>query len=331
MKRLVLLGAIAAVLLVAAPPPSPVHVSYVTSDSMAPSLETGDVYLVVDSGAPAEGDVVVFDAETRDGYTTHRVVGQTAAGYVTQGDANPTTDQAGGEPPVTRDRILGTVPAVGGQPLAVPVVGSGITAVGTSGLSGLAGMLAVVWGLKRVGASTPGRPAVTARSIFVPVAVGLLLVGGVTVALAPSTTTITYTAVDFDSPAPDAVPVGESTTEERTIEVRETGFTHVVIDVDGADATVRERDGTTRTVELVVPAREEPGSFDVEITVAPYPNTLPGETIESLHAVHPVAAVSGTVGAVFVPFAVLYWLLIDGRTLLRAPLSRRLQQWGGRR
>ena len=61
MRRIALLLALAGVLLLVAPPPSPVHLSYVTSDSMAPALETGDAYLVVDAGEPTTGDVIVYE------------------------------------------------------------------------------------------------------------------------------------------------------------------------------------------------------------------------------------------------------------------------------
>lgn len=330
MKRVALLVAVAAVLLLVAPPPSPVHLSYVTSDSMAPTLETGDAYLVVNAGAPTTGDILVFDADTRGGYTTHRVVEATPDGYLTQGDANPTIDQATGEPPVTESQILGTVPTVGDRPLAVPLVGSLAATVGSrETLLVAAGLLVVsVFGGSK--GSLPDRPTVRVRSVFVPIAVMAVLVAVLSLTMAPTTNSLTYTAIEFDSPAPDAVPVGEASTDEVRVDVSGSFLTYAVLEADGATVTDVDRsDGGVR-LTLELPAREEPGSFDVAVTAVPYPRTLPVATIGMLHAIHPIAAGAGTLGTAFLPLGLLYWLFVDGRSLLRAPLNRRLATWGER-
>jgi signal peptidase len=67
----------------------PMGVSYVTSGSMEPTLDTGDGFVAIPTvltGSPTEGDVVVFRAEeVNDGrLTTHRVVEETEQGYVTR-------------------------------------------------------------------------------------------------------------------------------------------------------------------------------------------------------------------------------------------------------
>jgi signal peptidase len=104
-------------------------ISYVNSGSMTPALSTGDGFVAVPSvlaDAPEAGDVVVYRSESIEagGLVTHRVVGQTDGGFVTQGDANPFTDQQAGEPPVPRDRIVAQVATVDGHVLALPNVGT---------------------------------------------------------------------------------------------------------------------------------------------------------------------------------------------------------------
>jgi signal peptidase len=330
MKRIALLVAVATVLLLVAPPPSPIHLSYVTSDSMAPTLETGDAYLVVDGGTPSTGDILVFDAETRAGYTTHRVVEVTPEGYLTQGDANPTTDQAAGEPPVTEDQTLGTVLTVGDRPLAVPLVGLFATAVGGTETILVAAGLLVMGVVGRPSGGLPDRAAVRVRSVFVPIAVMAVLVAVLSLTLAPTTHALTYTATDFDSPAPDAVPVGERSTDELRVAVHGSALTHTVFEADGATVTGVDREGGGALLTVDLPAREAPGSFDVGVTAVPYPRTLPVATIETLHAVHPVAARFATIGAAFLPLGLLYWLFVDGKALLRTPRNRRLAPWGDR-
>lgn len=331
MRRIALLLAVAGFLVLVAPPPSPVHLSYVTSDSMAPSLETGDAYLVVDAGTPTTGDIVVFDAETREGYTTHRVVDVTAEGFLTKGDANPTNDQAAGEPPVTEDRVLGTVLSVGDHPLAVPLVGSLVTAVGGLEVLLFAAGLLVVGAVDRSKRGLPDRPAVRVRSVFVPIAVLFVLVAALSLGVAPTTHAVTYTATDSGTSAPDAVPVGEASTDELRVDVRGSPLTYTLFDADGATVIDVERGADGALLTLDVPARQEPGAFDVLVTSVPYPRTLPAATIETLHAVHPVAAGLGTLGAAFLPIGLLYWLFVDGRSLVRLPLNRRLALWGERR
>ena len=94
-----------------------------TGDSMG---DRGPVLNVYADGEPDVGDVVVFethdDSLTSD-RTVHRVVADTDAGYVTQGDAEPITDQSVGVPHATGDRLEGVVVARVGV-LEVAVLGA---------------------------------------------------------------------------------------------------------------------------------------------------------------------------------------------------------------
>lgn len=112
----------------------PVLLSYVETGSMAPTMEPGDGFVAVPpalAGPPAEGDVVTYRAETLHGgsLTTHRIVGETEGGYLTRGDANPFTDQDGGEPPVTEDRIVAHALQVGGRVVVIPYLGTAIEGI----------------------------------------------------------------------------------------------------------------------------------------------------------------------------------------------------------
>ena len=62
----------------------------VTSGSMAPTLDPGDLVLVVPAGDYRPGDIITFGHGA--GITTHRVHGIDDSGLVTQGDANPSPD-----------------------------------------------------------------------------------------------------------------------------------------------------------------------------------------------------------------------------------------------
>ncbi|RRJ31540.1 signal peptidase I [Halocatena pleomorpha] len=114
----------------------PVLLAYVTSDSMEPTLSTGDGYLVLPSmvtDSAEEGDIIVFNAKTlsdeNGGLTTHRVVEATDRGVVTQGDNNLFTDQDGGEPLVKSHQIVGKAIMIGDNPIVIPQLGTVFTGI----------------------------------------------------------------------------------------------------------------------------------------------------------------------------------------------------------
>lgn len=88
----------------------------ITSDSMAPSILSGDIVVAAplrDVGLDV-GTVVVFEDSTRPGLVTHRIVGANADGsYLTKGDANSQADSA----PLHPDQVMGE-----GR-LLVPLIG----------------------------------------------------------------------------------------------------------------------------------------------------------------------------------------------------------------
>lgn len=112
----------------------PTLVAYVDSGSMEPTIDEGDGFVAIPAavaGPPSEGDVITFHAEEIEGggLTTHRVVGETDEGYITRGDANPFTDQDGGEPPVGDDRIVAEALQIGDTTVTIPHLGTGIEGI----------------------------------------------------------------------------------------------------------------------------------------------------------------------------------------------------------
>lgn len=136
----------------------PVPFGVVTSDSMTPALERGDIYLAVppvSSVHPGEGDIVVY--QSADGWTVHRVVDSTEHGFITQGDANPFTDQAVGDPPIPEGAIVGVVPAWRGHPIAISKVPRGGTVL--TGMSLVLGIVVLSVAMGSRGADAAPSPA----------------------------------------------------------------------------------------------------------------------------------------------------------------------------
>lgn len=63
----------------------------VLSGSMEPVLSVGDVVIYKSRDEYEIGDVVIFHQD--DYFVTHRIVGETENGFITQGDANNTADK----------------------------------------------------------------------------------------------------------------------------------------------------------------------------------------------------------------------------------------------
>lgn len=59
----------------------------VRTGSMEPTIAAGDYIVTLSRGEYEEGDVVMF-RDPYGGYTTHRIVGGSAEGFLTAGDAN---------------------------------------------------------------------------------------------------------------------------------------------------------------------------------------------------------------------------------------------------
>lgn len=306
-------------------PASPIHVSYVYSDSMEPTLDVNDGYVVV-SGAVEEGDIAVFHSAERNEYVTHRVVGRTDAGFVTKGDNNDVTDQSTGHPHVQREDIVGTVLTVGGEPLTIPNLG-----VVTSLLAGNRLLVAAIGALLVVGSilydagdtGRPDRSVVRVSDVTHPllavallVAVGILLTGAVTHEM-------TYVAVDGGGGGANTLTVGEPGTEELLISVPSQSFTYRMLDTEGATMTAQERNASAISATLRIPPQDTRGTHDASLAVYRYPAVLPEGIVRSLHTTSPALAASATVGTLFAPIFLAYAVLFDGKQPLRSGRSRR--------
>lgn len=114
----------------------PVGISFVETESMSPQLEPGDGFMLIPTqlvGSFEVGDVITFRAENFPyEFVTHRIIGETSEGFVTQGDNNTFTDQGGSfnEPYIKREQIAGKVITSGGEVIAIPKLGTFLMGIG---------------------------------------------------------------------------------------------------------------------------------------------------------------------------------------------------------
>lgn len=309
---------------------TPVGLSYVETGSMEPTMEPGDGFVAIPTelaGPVEEGDVVVFRAEEIQGggLTTHRVVGETERGYITRGDANPFTDQDGGEPPVKEEQIVAVAWAPGGSVLVVPGLGTGVVAVrdgvaglqravaatlGTRSLLGTQGLLYLLLGLsavgyvldllvggsgRRDGARERSRDRDDGLSTRLLVAgMALLVVGTATASMVVPAGSQEFGVVsaEFDSESPTVIRQGTSATVEYG--VPNAGLVPVQVYLDpGSDrvavdpSRLRVGGRGSATADVTLRAPPETGYYRYFLTEHRYLAVLPAPVIDALYGLHP--------------------------------------------
>ena len=305
----------------------PVLLSYVETGSMAPTMEPGDGFVAVPSavaGEVEEGDVITFRAEEIQGggLTTHRVVGETERGYVTRGDANPFTDQDGGEPPVKEAQIVAKALQVGGTVVVLPNLGTVVVGIqdvisgaqrwlaatfGTRSLLGPQGLtylllaasaLAYVLDLVLGDDRNERRERTRSRddgvsTRLVMVALAVLVVSTATAAMVVPAGTQEFGVVsaEFESERPTTIRQGESST--LPYGVPNAGLVPVHVYFDSSDGVAVDSEYVyvgsrgEATVDLTLTAPPETGYYRFFLTEHRYLAVLPAPVVDALYRVHP--------------------------------------------
>jgi len=334
----------------------PVLLGFVTSGSMAPTIETGDGFVAIPTalaGPVEEGDVVTFRAEEIQGggLTTHRIVEETDRGYITKGDANPFTDQDGDEPPVKKSQIVATVWQPGGTVVTVPGVGAVVTGtqstlqeiqrqiaalvgarslLGTQGLAYFVVALSVVAYVADILLSDdrkrkrePERSTGTNVRLIVAVFAGAIVLSATAAMVGPAgPQEFGVVSAESDSPGPRIIEQG--TSESVQYITPNDGFVPVVRYVEPATEGVE-----IEPREAVVPARSsvngtltltappETGYYRYYVVEHRYLLVLPQSTIETLHAVHPWLPIVVIDGLLGGSFYLLWVVMVDSGRVRR--------------
>lgn len=309
------------------PAGSPVDVSYVTSDSMDPTLRTGDGYLLVPAGQIQADDIVTYRAPGSDGLVTHRVVEVTDAGLVTKGDGNEVTDQATGDPPIRESAVVGQVLSIAGFVVRIPGLGPATTVLHQHLAAALV-IAAVGLGLveRRGGQQPVDRRLTRAGDVVAPLLLALGVFAVVMVLVATSSHSLAFVAMSEETDAPRQLTVGEPATKPVVLSGTSPPFTDRVVSAERMDIqSVEQRSGQLR-LSVAVPPAEHPGRYTARVRVHHYPATLPAPVLRGAHAIHPLLAAVGSVGALFGPLVIVALLFVDGQRLLRLPRSHRLRR-----
>ncbi|MCU4743880.1 signal peptidase I [Natronoglomus mannanivorans] len=339
----------------------PILLGYVTTGSMEPTIDAGDGFVAIPSavaGSPEPGDVVVFEAtELHDGgLTTHRIVDVTADGYVTAGDANPFTDQDGGEPPVSDGQIVATALQVNGHVVTIPHLGTAVMGIhgvvggvfdavtgplgGSEPTDGTdAGAILVAMGVALLGlgvlfdrTGVEQRQATRSTSrenvlaIWAAIAVVLfVLVSLATVAMVLPSGVAAYELVSTDDPTDDPQVLAPGETGELTRTVDNAGYLPTVVVFEASSTgiatdpewlTVGSRDTAETTVSLTAP--DSSGEYTRHVGEHRYIMVLPPTLLVWLHGLHPLIAIAAVNGVVVgVVVAILLGLYGTGDLRIR--------------
>lgn len=307
-------------LLAVTTPASPVQLSYVYSDSMEPTIGQNDGYIVVPTEQIDQRDIVVFRSQAREEYVTHRVVGRSDAGLITQGDNNDITDQAAGHPYVQREAVKGTVLTVTGRPVTIDGLGVYVSFVHSKRLLILGIAISLMGGSVLYGGreqAHPRRSLVSVADVIHPVFVAAIVGGTILVLTGAASHELIYVAVDGGSGGPNTLTVGSVTTETVSIETGALPLTHRLVSTDGMTITSATRTASTITATVHIPGPTASGAYETNISVYRYPAVLPLRLVETLHSIHPAVAAGTTMSLLLLPAFLVYALLFDGNTPLR--------------
>jgi signal peptidase len=329
-------------LLVVAPTATPFRVESATSDTMAPTIGSGDAYVTVPADTISEGDIAVFWAPGEGEFLTREVLDIGENGYVvgTNGGATGVNESATGDMGenatpgdprvVPRSSIVATVATVAGSPVVLPELGGVVSTLATYRTLVLFSILLVLAALlvrRRLLARSSERVVmIRLRTVAVP----LLAVIFVTcVAITPLSATSHQLTYSFDGTGGPGPADGENATRTAFLPTATPPLTQWT--VSGETATVvnwTEEDGGINAT-LSVPPPEAASRTEVTVRMFPYPEWVPPTLLSTAHGVHPI--VGSLLGAVIlvVPLWLLYRIVLDPYWLVTRVRRRRLYLlWG---
>lgn len=341
----------------------PVLLSYVTTGSMTGTINPGDGFVAIPTqlaGPVHVGDIVTYQAEKlhNGGLTTHRIVGHTARGYITKGDANPFPDQSGVEPPVKPAQIKAVAWRPGGHVLVIPNFGTVVMAVkgtmaairrriatllGARSLLGPQGVAYLLFAASVVGYALDtfldrkGGPererertrsdGVEARMIVLALVVVLLAVATAGMVLPGGQHEFGVVASNTNAPGLHVIRTG--TTESTQYPVPNSGLlpTYVflkapdpAVTLSASRLTVGSR--ATRAVTLSVTAPAETGYYRYFLSEHRYLPLLPRSTVHALYAIHPWLPIGVEDLELGVPFYLFGTLLVGSGRIRRRDRER---------
>lgn len=324
----------------------PILISYAESESMSPTIEEGDGFVLIPSpmmGTVESGDIILFEAQElhSGGLVTHRVAAVEDGVLYTQGDANPSLDQDGTEPPVQKTQVVGEVVQIQGQVVVIPHLGtvaekitnnleqiqrSFATLLGTDRVLGDHGLAYLILIVCIIGYILSGRSKRTRtfsrrpksrdmgsnpRLIAISLVAVMLLIATMTMVAPTGSYEFEVMSASYDSEHPEIMQQGE--TETHTYQIPNNGLIPLFVYVEPASnelaveptrSFVQPQSNTNVSVTITAP--EESGRHQLALMERRYLPILPAVTIDTLYRIHPWLPL----GAINLVIAIPWYLII---------------------
>lgn len=292
--------------------------TYVFSNSMEPTINTYDVFLVLPADKVTIGDIILFRSVKLDKpLITHRIIAERTNGYITKGDNSPSDDQSVGEPPVTMERIIGRVLTINGQPLLIHGVGKYLEefqlASGKYGKFLSAGLIAlgIIFALgdtifpKRKRQGLYRFRLKTLYRIIAILFIGSIVIG---ILLGSRINTIKYLVSQNPGNVVNHIKVKEpghitvSYTNKSLMPVWH--FSNAINPIAISSAPILIMPMETANIELTIKPHQETGWYSGYVKLYNYPTILPYDTINFLQQRSPLLALFA------IGLALYFWIYI---------------------
>ncbi|MET1124624.1 MAG: signal peptidase I [Archaeoglobaceae archaeon] len=305
----------------------PILISYVTSDSMTPTLQRGDVFFINPLAGGSVGDIVVF--RSSDGWVVHRVVAETGEGFVTKGDANVATDQLDGGV-VRKEDVAGVVLSVRGKPLKIPKLGEYIAAI-SQHANVYASLLLVATGAAMLATGEKKkrkkRVIKVKFSTLYALAAAALIVSVIVATMANWGTLSFSYAVTAAGGQREGWYLPNSEFDTKIEVENQLPFPSYFVLTSESDRISLSQDsllipaGASKSVDVHVRAPEETMIYVEKVAVRAYPLVLPPEVIEELADASPYTPLLIIVGAIAAALAAVY-MIVGDETIVKIRLRR---------
>ncbi|RLI28886.1 signal peptidase I [Candidatus Bathyarchaeota archaeon] len=320
----------------------PILFSFTMSNSMEPTIGTGDFFIVVPKFFISDirvGDIILFYNPKYDFPVCHRVVGLTDEGYITRGDNSPFTDQQAGIPPIREEHIIGKVLTFQGKPILTPKLGllilriqlmiKGYTLPLALGLAVL-GAVSLVTGKEYKLKKRKRVFKLKVRYVFIGCLAFLVFFTALLMVSKSQTVEFKYLATDLPTHGYIIMLGGRS---EWSIIVNNTSLIPFYIYVTPlTDGLTTENEslglvmpGAGEEFKLQIRAKNKIGWYTEKAGVYLYIAILPEDLVKKLADIHPYAPILMTTFAICLPFTLVYFIIEERDRVVRIKLGR--EKW----
>jgi len=312
----------------------PVFVSYTMSDSMEPTIGSGDMFFIVPQQlhTPVKNDILIFKNPENGLFIVHRIIDKSEEGYITKGDNSIFFDQQADTPVIKDSDVIGTVLSPLGRNIIIPNAGKMLSNISFAVNQWYLYMVAalILFGSLSFRKSSRFRkrvkPQIKIRHVLVVCTVIVIIWSTLMLVLSAQNYKNTY--VTNNRPF-DESEIAPGQTFEDTYIIKSIGFFPTIVFIS-PDSDNLELDtdkvqlswGDTYEGKMTIKAPESSGRFITEINTQSYPLFMPSDVIESLYKIHMAMPIIIIEMILLMPLFIYYALFCNGNEYVSRSFRR---------